>query len=172
RCLALLGADVIFHPTLGGAAIGDEDINRAAFRTRAVENFVYIVVAQRGSGSMIISPQGKILAEAVGKDSLAIADIDPFGGREGGDAMNTQRDMRARLFRERNPAAFGMITEANPPVLAKIPPTISEREAVEIAHKVLTIGEEEFRAADLLVRDGKFEEAATAFKRLQSEYKD
>ena len=48
RCLALGGADLIFHPTLGGAAIGDDDISRAAFRTRAVENFVYIVVAQRG----------------------------------------------------------------------------------------------------------------------------
>src|SRR5439155_1695748 len=63
RCLALAGADIIFHPTLGGAAIGDDDISRAAFRTRAVENFVYLVVSQRGSGAMIISPQGKILAE-------------------------------------------------------------------------------------------------------------
>jgi predicted amidohydrolase len=77
RCLALGGADVIFHPTLGGAAIGDDDISRAAFRTRAVENFVYLVVAQRGSGSMVVSPQGRILAEAKGGDSLAIADIDP-----------------------------------------------------------------------------------------------
>src|SRR5262249_5873162 len=40
RCLALQGADVVFHPTLGGAAIGDDDISLAAFRTRAVENFV------------------------------------------------------------------------------------------------------------------------------------
>jgi predicted amidohydrolase len=172
RCLALSGADIIFHPTLGGAAIGDDDISRAAFRTRAVENFVYIVVAQRGSGSMIISPQGKILVEAQGRDSLAIADVDPFGGREGGDAMNHQRDMRARLFRERNPGAFAAITEPNPPVLAKIPATISERQAVEIAHKVLTVGQEEFRAADSLVREGKLEEAAAAFRRLQNEYKD
>ena len=58
RCLALGGADIIFHPTLGGAAIGDDDISLAAFRTRAVENFVYLVVAMRGSGSMIISPAG------------------------------------------------------------------------------------------------------------------
>src|SRR5438105_6849500 len=39
RCLALAGADVIFWPTLGGAAIGDDDIALAACRTRAVENF-------------------------------------------------------------------------------------------------------------------------------------
>jgi hypothetical protein len=163
---------VIFHPTLGGAAIGDDEISKAAFRTRAAENFVYIVVAQRGSGSMIISPQGKILAEAQGADSLAIAEINPFGGREGGDAMNQQRDMRARLFRERNPAAFGRITDANPPVLSKIPATISEREAVEVAHRVLTVGQEEFKAADVLVRDGKIEAAAAAFGRLQKEYRD
>jgi predicted amidohydrolase len=33
RCLALAGADIIFHLTLGGAAIGDGDISLAAFRT-------------------------------------------------------------------------------------------------------------------------------------------
>src|SRR6185503_542686 len=36
----------------------------------------------------------------------------------------------------------------------------------------LTIGQEEFRAADTLARDGKLDEAVAAFKRLQSEYKD
>ena len=48
RCLALAGADVVFHPTLGGAAFGDDDISLAAFRTRAVDNFLYLVVAMRG----------------------------------------------------------------------------------------------------------------------------
>jgi predicted amidohydrolase len=107
RCLALAGADIIFFPTMGGAAVGDDDIGLQAPRVRAAENHVYLVVAFRGSGSMIISPRGKILARAEGPDGLAIADIDPWGGRQGGDAMNHQRDMRARLFRERNTAAFG-----------------------------------------------------------------
>lgn len=172
RALALGGADVIFHPTLGGAAIGDGDISRAAFRTRAVENFVYLVVSQRGAGSMIISPQGKILAEAQGADSLAMADINPFGGREGGDAMNYQRDMRARLFRERNPAAFGILTEPNPPALAKLPATITEQEAVRMAQRVLTVGEEEFREAAALATQGKTAEAIAAFTRLRREYRD
>ena len=83
RCLALAGADIVFHPTLGGAAIGDDDISLAAFRTRAAENFVYLVVAMRGQGSMIISPRGKILATANEPDGLAIADIDPSGGARG-----------------------------------------------------------------------------------------
>jgi len=171
RCLALGGADVIFHPTLGGAAISDHDISRAAFRTRAVENFVYLVVSQRGNGSMIISPKGKIVAEAQDADSLAVADIDPFGGREGGDAMNYQHDMRARLFRERNPAAFGILSEPNPPVLAQVPATITEREAVRLAQKVLTVGAEEFQAADALVRAGRTAEAVAAFTRLRREYR-
>ena len=147
RCLALGGADIIFHPTLGGAAIGDEDISRAAFRTRAVDNFVYIVVSQRGAGSMIISPQGKVLVEGKGPDDIVIADIDPFGGREGGDAYNQQPDMRARLFRERNTAAYGILTDANPPVLSKVPATISPEEATRIFEKGLTVGQDEFNAA-------------------------
>src|SRR5690349_14243987 len=60
RCLALAGADIIFFPTMGGAAIGDDDIGVQALRVRAAENFVWLVVAHRGNGAMIISPQGKI----------------------------------------------------------------------------------------------------------------
>jgi len=170
RCLALGGADIIFHPTLGGAAIGDSEISRAAFRTRAVENFVYIVVSQRGSGSMIISPKGEILVEAKGHDDIAIADIDPFAGREGGDAMNHQRDMRARLFRERCPAAYGILSEPKPPVLDKVPETMSIEDAVRIANAALTVGEKEFQQADALVRDGKAEEAIRAFEALIARY--
>jgi predicted amidohydrolase len=171
RALTLNGADIIFHLTLGGAAIGDEEISRAAFRTRAVENFVYIVVSQRGSGSMIISPKGRILAEAKGGDSMAIADIDPFGGRDGGDAMNQQRDMRARLFRERNPAAFKILADTNPPVLTKVPEEMSAEAIRRIADKVLTVGDQEFKAADALVRAKRIPEARAAFERLRQEYR-
>jgi hypothetical protein len=172
RCLALGGADIIFHPTLGGAAIGDDDdINLAAFRTRAVENFVYIVVSERGSGSMIISPQGKVLARAEERDGLAIADIDPFGGREGGDSMNHQQDMRARLFRERAPAAFSILTDTNPPVLQKVPAEISAEEAVRIANRTLTRGEEEFKAAAALAGKGETGAAIKEFERLRREYR-
>ena len=111
RCLALAGADIIFFPTMGTAAIGDDDIGVQALRVRAAENFIWLAVAHRGSGAMIISPQGKIVAKAEGPDGLAIADIDVHGQREGGDAMNWQRDMRARLFRERNPEAFQILTD-------------------------------------------------------------
>ncbi|MEX2139999.1 MAG: carbon-nitrogen hydrolase family protein [Pirellulales bacterium] len=169
RCLALQGADVIFHPTLGGAAIGDEDISLAAFRTRAVENFVYLIVSMRGSGSMIISPQGKVLATASEPDELAIADIDPFGGREGGDAFNRQLDMRGRLFRERVPQAYSILTDPEPPVLAKVPSNVTADEAVRIAALALTTGEERFKQAESLARAGKTAGAIESFEKLCAE---
>lgn len=169
RCLALGGADLIFHPTLGGAAIGDNDISLAAFRTRAVDNFIYLIVAMRGSGSMIISPQGKILAQAKEADGLAIADIDPFGGREGGDAWNRQKDMRGRLFRERVPESYGILTDPNPPVLAKVPSNVTKDDAIRIMAIGLTTGEERFREAEALARAGKTEEAIRLFEKLCEE---
>ena len=170
RCLALAGADIIFFPTMGGAAIGNDDIGVQALRVRAAENFIWLVVAQRGSGAMIISPQGKIIAKAEGPDGLAIADIDPRGGREGGDALNWQRDMRARLFRERNPTAFGILTDPNPPVIAKVPIERTQAEAGRIMAGALTVGEEEFKQANALIGSGKSEEAIAAFERLRQAY--
>lgn len=170
RCLALAGADIIFFPTMGGAAIGDDDIGVQALRVRAAENFIWLVVAQRGSGAMIISPQGKIVATAEGPDGLAIADVQIHGQRQGGDALNWQRDMRARLFRERNPAAFGILTETQPPVLAKVPIEGTPQEAGRIMAKALTIGEDEFKQANALIGQGKTADAIAAFTRLQKEY--
>ena len=166
RCLALGGADIIFHPTLGGAAFGEDDISLAAFRTRAAENHVYIVVSHRGAGSKIISPRGKVLVEAKGHDDIAIADIDPAGGRSGGNAFNKQVDMRAALFRERSPEAFSMITNPNPPVLRKVPEETTVTEAARVADGVLTIGQERFSQASKLPKD----EAIKAYEALIAEY--
>ena len=81
--------------------------------------------------------------------------------------MNHQLDMRARLFRERNPSAFELLTHPNPPVLEKVPIDITPEEAGRIAAKVLTIGEEEFRQAELLARAGETRDAVAAFERLR-----
>lgn len=170
RCLALAGADILFHPTLGGAAIGDDDISRAAFRTRAVDNFVYIVVSQRGSGSMILSPQGRILAEARGQDELIVADIDPAGGRSGGDSMNFQDDMRSRLFRERSPEAYSILTQTDPPILRKVPETTTVEDAVRISRTGRTEGEAKFNEAARLQRDGRKDDAVRAYEALCREY--
>jgi predicted amidohydrolase len=170
RCLALGGADILVHPTLGGAAMGDGEISRCAFRTRAAENFVYVVTAQRGSGSMIINPRGDILVEAKGPDTMAIADIDPYSGREGGDSMNHQEDMRARLFRERSPEAFGLLTDPHPPVLDKIPEVTTVSEAVRISNAAHTDGERRFGEASALQRDGKTAEARRAYEALIADF--
>jgi predicted amidohydrolase len=170
RCLALAGADIIFFPTMGTAAIGDDDIGLQALRVRAAENFIWLVVAHRGDGAMIISPQGKIVARAEGPDGMAIADIDPRGGRGGGDSMNWQEDMRARLFRERNPAAFSILTATNAAVLEKVPIQLTSREAGQIAARALTRGEEDFRAASKLSGSGKTNEAIAAFHQLRKDY--
>jgi predicted amidohydrolase len=169
RCLAVQGADIVFNPTLGGAAFGDGDINEAAFRTRAADNFLYLVVAKRGGGSMIISPGGKILATAKGADALAVAEIDPFGGREAGDAYNTQKDMRGRLFRERVPEAYKILTNPSPPVLAKVPTNVSKDDVIRIQATLLTDGEARLRAADALAREGKTEEAIKRYEQLCQE---
>jgi predicted amidohydrolase len=166
RCLALKGADVVFHPTLGGAAFGDDDISLAAFRTRAVDNFLYLVVAMRGQGSMILSPQGKVIARATEPDGLAIADIDPSGGREAGDAFNTQADMRGRLFRERVPEAYDILTDPAPPVLAKVASNVTRDEAIRIMEIGLTTGEDRFNQAKALAREGKSAEAIRLFEQL------
>ena len=170
RCLALAGADIILFPTMGGAAIGDDDIGVQALRVRAAENFIWLAVAQRGSGAMIISPQGQIVARAEGVDGLAIAVIDPHGQREGGDALNRQRDMRARLFRERNPEAFHILTDPHPPVLDKVPINISSQEARRIMARGLTVGEEDFNQAGALLKRGQTNEAISAYTRLCKEY--
>ena len=170
RCLALAGADIIFHPTLGGAAFGGHENSRAAFRTRAVENFVYIVVAWGGTGSMIVSPRAEVLADGKDGGDLVFADIDPFGGRQGEDAVDHNEDMRARLFRERCPAAYGILTDPSPPALKKLPEMRPAEETARIAAGALTYGEDAFLAAQGRAKNGKTKEAIEEFTRLIAEY--
>lgn len=173
RCLALGGADVVFVPTMGGAAMGgatmgDIEMSRAAFRVRAVDSFVYLVVAYRASGSMVISPQGEILAE--GSEEIVYADVDLFGGRQGGNAYDWQEDMRVRLFRERAPEAYGVLVDPEPPALAKLPAKDTPEEVTRRANGVLTVGTDRFAAAEGLMREGKVEEAVKAFEELQRDF--
>lgn len=172
RCLALGGADVVFVPTLGGASFGEGDMDRAAFRTRAADNLLWLIVAKRGGGSMIISPKGKVVAEGNGEDSLAIAEIEPAGQREAGDAFNSQPDYRARLFRERVPSAYGILTDPHPPALDKLPKIMPTEDAIRIFQGALTVGEARFGEADALQGAGKTAEAIRAFEQLKAEYPD
>ncbi len=172
RCLALNGADVVFVPTLGGACMASgADMDRAAFRTRAVDNFVYLAVAHRSGGSLIIAPDGHVLSEGGGADDILVADVDPFGGREGGNAFDWQADMRARLFRERVPESYGALTQTHPLALDKWRSDDRPEEITRRCSRVLTVGEEAFRAADVLLKAGQIEEAKRAFAALCHEYR-
>jgi predicted amidohydrolase len=176
RCLSLGGADVIFDPTHGGAAFGDVELSRAAFRTRAAENFTWLVVAWGGwgseTGSMVISPRGQVLAEEKRGGELAIAEIDPMGDRAAADWSNEQHDMRARLYRERRPAAYGTLVETRPPALERLPePTPGPADVIaRIIARAATVGHEEYDAAEKLLRDGRTADARAAFEKLIRDY--
>ena len=90
-------------------------------------------------------------------------------GREGGDAFNTQADLRGRLFRERVPEAYDILTDPKPPVLAKVPSNVTAAEAIRIMATVLTTGEERFQEAEALARAGRIEEAIRLFEQLCEE---
>ena len=174
RALALAGADIVFHLTMGGASLAGPEASLAAFRTRAAENFLYIVVAFRGGGSMVIGPKGEILAEGGSEpDAIVMADIDPTTGREAGDALGGfTSDFRARLFRERNPAAYRILTEQNPPVLEKLKhiPVPSVEEAARLCAEGMTTGADAFYEADRLLSEGRVEEARRRFTELSEHF--
>jgi hypothetical protein len=74
------------------------------------------------------------------------------------------------LFRERTPAAYGILTEPSPPALRKIPEEITSQEAIRIAEGAMTAGGERFSEAEALLRAGKTEQAVQAFLKLQADY--
>ncbi len=174
RALALGGADIVFHLTMGGASMAKGDASLAAFRTRATDNFIYVVVAFRSGGSMVISPQGEVIADGGREpDAIVTADIDLSAGREAGDALGgTVSDFRARLFGERAPSAYGILTDASPPGVARLAhvdvPT--GEAAAALSAEGMTTGADEFYAADKLRAEGKTEEARQAFERLAEHF--
>ena len=176
RCLALNGADIILNPTVGGAAFGGADISQAAFRTRAAENFTTIATSWGGwgtdVGSMIFSPKGQILAEAYVPGEVAVTEFAPDSGRDHADWSNAQTDTRARLFRERQPQAFSVLTELNPPATRSLPP-IEPDTPDRIADTIklaTTVGHLEFEAAETLLQEGKLLDAKHAYNRLIAAY--
>jgi len=174
RALALGGADIVFHLTMGGASLAGRETSLACFRARAAENFIYVVVAFRGGGSLIINPKGEILADGRSEpDAIVAADIDPAAGREAGDAHGgVTPDFRARLFRERVPGAYGILTDENPPVLEKLKGIYvpSGEEAAALSAEVFTTGGDAFYEADRWLGEGKTAEAKQRFQELAERF--
>ena len=70
----------------------------------------------------------------------------------------------------RVPDAYGLLTDPEPPVLAKVPSNVTAAEAIRIMATVLTTGEERFNEAEALARAGRTEEAIRLFERLCAEW--
>ena len=174
RALALAGADIVFHLTMGGASSANREASMACTKARAAENYVYLVVAWRGGNSLILGPKAETLAsgkEAPGE--LLVADIDPTVGREAGDAHGgTTSDFRARLFRERVPSAYGMLMEETPPVLEKLKGVhvLSGREAAALSAEIFTHASVAFYEADAKFKEGRLSETKAEFTRLAERY--
>lgn len=173
RALALGGADVVFHLTMGGAACPDGAASDAAFIARAADNELYLVVSWRAD-SRIYAPSGEMIARAKQGERITVAEFDPFSGREFGDSCGgTFPDHRARLFRERMPAAYSILTDPNPPALAKFAhmPIPSGDEASRLGAEVLTTGADRFSAAEKLAKAGKRDEAIAEFEAMSAHFK-
>lgn len=174
RALALGGADVVFHLTMGGASPAGPEASLACFRARAAENFIYLVVAFRGGNSLIISPKAQILADGRSDpEGILTADIDLTEGRDAGDAHGgVTPDFRARLFRERVPGAYGILLDDNPPILAKLKDIYvpSGEEAAALGAEVFTTGADAFYEADKWLGEGRIEEASSRFEKLAQHF--
>jgi hypothetical protein len=108
---------------------------------------------------MIINPRGDIIAE---------------GGREP-DAIvmaGTTADFRARLFRERVPEAYQMLTEARPPILDKLKhiQVASPEDASRLMAEGLTTGADAFYEADGWLAEGRIEDAKERFVALAGHF--
>ena len=150
------------------------DASLAAFRTRAADNFIYLVVAFRGGGSLIINPKGEIIADGGREpDAIVTADIDLSSGRDAGDALGgITSDFRARLFRERVPSAYGILMDETPPVLERLRdvPVPSAEEVGELCAEGMTTGADAFYEAEGWLAEGKVEEARVRFEALSERF--
>ncbi|MHC4396318.1 MAG: carbon-nitrogen hydrolase family protein [Planctomycetota bacterium] len=174
RALALAGADIVFHLTMGGASTAGRDASLACFKARAAENFIYLVVAFRSGGSMIISPKAKILAEGGRQsDAIVTADIDISSGRQTGDAHGgITTDYRARMFRERNTKAYGILLDENPPILNKLKHVYvpSDAEAAALSAEITTTAADAFYEAERWLSEGKTDKAKERFEKLAERF--
>ena len=151
-------------------------MSRAAFRTRAAENFTYLAVSWGGwganVGSMVLSAKGEVIAETLEAGDLAIADVDLRGGRENADWSNAQKDMRARLYRERRPEAFGLLTDPAPPALDRLPDIepYPPKRIAEMMRRATTVGHVEWEETERLRESGKLDQARSAYERMIETY--
>jgi predicted amidohydrolase len=123
---ALKGADIIFNPTMAPDNKPGKSLDTAPmFITRARDNGVYIAPVVLGSsGNGILDFNGRVVAEAIGKEDVVImAEIDFSKERisesKWWETINGTNNTKAMHYKSRRPETYKMITDPNPPVLDK-----------------------------------------------------
>lgn len=123
RCLALNGADLILHPTVGYNFPDEEEVvGEARLRTRATDNSVIVIYSNFGptvGRSAIYDRKGNQTACCGrGADVFAIADLDVKAPRIQ-DWGTEQHDHKLKLESKRRPDTYGVLTDPRPPALNK-----------------------------------------------------
>jgi predicted amidohydrolase len=119
RSLALDGAQVVLLPTAWPASATFYADYLA--QARALENGVYLVAANRAAEerghaflgrSLIVGPDGTILAEAPGPDeTMMVADLDPTRSDVKHHAFEPG-EYEVELWKDRRPELYGRLTES------------------------------------------------------------
>lgn len=117
RELALDGADVIAMPTnwpLTASMLANDML-----RVRAIENFVYMAVADRADaefgkrfygGSRIVSPKGEVLASSTLADALVVAEVDVEQARVK-ELFFAEMGYGISIFDSRRPELYGRLVD-------------------------------------------------------------
>ncbi len=123
RCLALNGAEIILHPTVGYNFPDEEEVvGEARLRTRATDNSVLLLYANFGptpGRSAIYDKCGnQVACCGRGSDRYALADLDARAPRvqDWGEAVHDHRD---HLARKRRPDTYGVLADRRPACLTQ-----------------------------------------------------
>lgn len=123
RCLTLNGAELLLNPTMSYEAPNQcEDGGLLRVRMRALDNFTPLAVSLCGRGSLIVDSFGNVVAQAPPGEALITAKIDLDAtpkDHSQWELFTGTADVKARLLQERRPSAYGALTDARPPALAR-----------------------------------------------------
>ena len=150
RCLALNGADLVAHPTMGYG--WTEKIGESTIISRAVDNGVTLIVSH-SKRSQVVNPWGEILCDAGKRQNVVVfADWDPRTRMEQpanhyGTVGTGIADVRERWTKERCAATFQVLASPNPPLMKRYSKTMPPRTAAERRAVYEKIKEEAGRVA-------------------------
>jgi predicted amidohydrolase len=150
RCLALKGADVICHPTMGYG--WTENVGEATVKSRAADNGVTIVVAC-GKRSQVVNCWGEILSDAGRRKNVVVcADVETNSpmtqsSNHYGTVTTGLSDVRERWTKERRTDLFRLVAARRPPLMKRYSKKTLPRTKDEIREVYEKVREERRRLA-------------------------